>query len=101
MPSLLPASFLNHSGDVSWEFATSDRGTVRAGVRLVARRRIQRLFGADATTQELTALAAAAVGTGAPVDGAGAVWVTAANLEALRAFVRERQQRALPLVAEG
>ncbi len=100
IPVLLPASFLNYSGDVSWEFALGGGRVERAGVRLAARRRIQRELGAEPATAELLALAAAAVQHQVPADGAGIRWVTVANLQDLRALVRAHQARARPLFVE-
>ena len=99
---LVPASFLNYSGDVSWEFLVPGRGAIRAGVRLAARRRIQRELRAEEAATELRNLAAAALLEGSiPPDPAGVVWVTPAHLDRLRAVVRAWEARALPLYREG
>ena len=103
--ALLPASFLNHSGDVSWEFRPHGGQPTRAGVRLTAREAVRRRYADGGHPPDLTgklmAHAAAAVLLPVAPDAAGVRWVTPANLDAVHAVVREHERRADPLYADG
>lgn len=98
---LVPASFISYSGDVSWEFDVPGRGTVRAGVRFAARRRIQRDSDEDVTTETLIALAAAASAGGVVPDPAGTAWVGPADVKSLAALVHQHHAAAAPRRGQG
>jgi hypothetical protein len=106
VPRVVPASFISHGGDVSWEFVLGGAGgpdrVVRAGVRLAARRRLLRQHapsgGPEEPTDVLLAHAAAALALGAAApDAAGVVWVTPENLERVAAHVRSLLGSARPV----